>query len=52
VGSEKTGSDEPRQKNFQKTEKSFEKGIDKAKSMWYNRKVDAQKARRRMIFEN
>ncbi|MBR3895256.1 MAG: hypothetical protein IKJ35_08965 [Clostridia bacterium] len=40
------------EKLLKKLEKSFEKGIDKAEPMWYNRKVGTPMARRQMIFEN
>ena len=39
------------QKNIKKSEKTFKKGIDKWKRLWYNIKVAAEK-RRHTVIEN
>ena len=39
-------------KKYQKSEKTFKKGIDKRKRLWYNIKVAAKKSRRRTVIEN
>ena len=36
-------------KKYQKSEKTFKKGIDKRKRLWYNIKVAAEKWRRTVI---
>jgi len=39
-------------KKYQKSEKTFKKGIDKRKRLWYNIKVAAKKSRRHTVIEN